>query len=142
MFPPLKAYREFIYRVNELSPHIIRSTLVFYTIGKATAIVTGQIEFTGDIVLVVAEVLSFAPDHRRIIRYGYEVWRGSEKLYWYDSQPHPDDPTLAATHPHHKHVPPDIKHHRIPAPDLSFERPNLPFLIEEIERELLATDGE
>jgi len=34
----------------------------------------------------------------------------------------------------------DIKHHRIPAPNLSFERPNLPFLIEEIERKLLATD--
>jgi len=33
--------------------------------------------------------------------------------------------------------PPDINHHRIPAPDLSFTRPNLPLLIEEIERELL-----
>jgi hypothetical protein len=28
----------------------------------------------------------------------------------------------------------DIKHHRIPAPELSFTRPNLPVLIEEIER--------
>jgi hypothetical protein len=34
--------------------------------------------------------------------------------------------------PHHKHVPPDIKHNRIPAPNLSFERPNLPVLIAEI----------
>jgi hypothetical protein len=32
---------------------------------------------------------------------------------------------------------PDIKHHRVPAPELSFTRPNLPFLIEEIEREVL-----
>ncbi len=39
--------------------------------------------------------------------------------------------------PHHKHVPPDIKRNRIPAPALSFTRPNLPLLIEEIERELL-----
>ncbi len=39
--------------------------------------------------------------------------------------------------PHHKHVPPDIKHHHIPAPGLSFTRPNLPFLIEEIERQVL-----
>jgi len=140
MLPPLEAYREFIYRVDELSPHITRSTLVFYTIGMATAVVTGQIEFTGEVVLTIAEALSFAPDHRRITRYGYQVWRGSEKLYWYDPQPHPNDPTLVTTHPHHKHVPPDIKHHRIPAPDLSFERPNLPFLIEEIERELLAID--
>lgn len=27
--------------------------------------------------------------------YGYEVWRGEERLYWYDCQPHPTDPTLA-----------------------------------------------
>lgn len=54
-------------------------------------------------------------------------------LYWYDSQPHPDDPTLAATDPHHKHVPPDMKHHRIPAPGLSFSPANLSFLIHEIE---------
>ena len=38
------------------------------------------------------------------------------------------------THPHHKHVPPNIKHHRIPASDLVFTEPNLPFLIREIER--------
>jgi hypothetical protein len=51
--------------------------------------------------------------------------------------PHPTDPTLASTHPHHKHIPPDIKHHRIPAPDLSFTVPNLPLLIHEIETTLL-----
>ena len=66
--------------------------------------------------------------------YGYEVWRGAEKLYWYDSQPHPEDPSLRSSHPHHKHVPPDIKHHRIPAPEMSFDRPNLPALISEIEK--------
>ena len=70
-------------------------------------------------------------------QYGYEVWHGGEKIFWYDSQPHPDDSTLAATHPHHKHIPPDIKHHRIPAPELSFTRPNLPFLIREV-KELVA----
>jgi hypothetical protein len=78
----------------------------------------------------------------RLTRYGYEVWRGSEKLYWYDSQAHPDDPALVATYPHHKHIPPDpsigsgqsVKHHRVPAPELSFTQPNLPVLIEEVER--------
>jgi len=55
-----------------------------------------------------------------------------------NSWPHPNDPTLASTYPHHKHIPPDIKHNRIPAPGLSFTQPNLPFVIEEIERELLA----
>jgi rhamnulokinase len=72
----------------------------------------------------------------RIVSYGYEVWQGAVKLYWYDSQPHPDDPSLASTHPHHKHVPPDIKHHRLPAPGLSFTQANLPFLIAEIEQAL------
>lgn len=65
--------------------------------------------------------------------YSYELWRGSEKLYWYDSQPHPDDPTLASTDPHHKHIPPDIKHHRVPVPGLSLTAPNLEFLIQEVE---------
>jgi hypothetical protein len=36
------------------------------------------------------------------------------------------------------HVPSEIKRHRIPAPGLSFDQPNLPFLIGEIESELLA----
>ncbi|MCK4763951.1 MAG: hypothetical protein KAW12_17245 [Candidatus Aminicenantes bacterium] len=44
-----------------------------------------------------------------------------------------NNPTLAGTHPHHKHIPPDIKHHRIPAPNMSFDRSNLPVLIKEIE---------
>jgi len=38
---------------------------------------------------------------------------------------------------HHKHIPPNIKRNRTPAPGLSFTRPNLSFLIEEIEREIL-----
>ena len=63
----------------------------------------------------------------------HEVYRGEERLYWYDDFPHPNDPVLASTMPHHKHVPPDIKHNRIPAPNVSFERPNLPALIQEIE---------
>lgn len=68
-----------------------------------------------------------------IVSYGYEVYRGDERLYWYDDFPHPNDPTLAANFPHHKHVPPDIKHHRVPAPNMSFAQPNLPALLEEIE---------
>jgi hypothetical protein len=69
--------------------------------------------------------------------YSYAVSRGAERLYWYDPQPHPNEPGLASTHPHHKHVPPNIKRNRIPAPGLSFVQPNLPFLIEEVEAELL-----
>jgi len=72
-------------------------------------------------------------DEGIIILYGYEVYRGEERLYWYDDFPHPEDPTLASTFPHHKHIPPDIKHHRISAPNISFEKPSLGELIQEIE---------
>jgi hypothetical protein len=61
------------------------------------------------------------------------VYRHDERLYWYDDFPHPNNATLASTFPHHKHVPPDIKHNRIPAPEVSFMRPNLPVLLREIE---------
>ncbi|MGQ9626402.1 MAG: toxin-antitoxin system TumE family protein [Anaerolineae bacterium] len=30
---------------------------------------------------------------------------GRERLYWYDDFPHPNDPILASTFPHHKHIP-------------------------------------
>lgn len=49
-----------------------------------------------------------------------------------EARVHPNDPTLAATFPHHKHEPPDIKHNRSPAPSISFDSPNLPKLIAEI----------
>jgi hypothetical protein len=39
--------------------------------------------------------------------------------------------SLAAPHPHHKHIPPELKHHRVPAPSLSFSVPNLPFLVQD-----------
>jgi len=41
--------------------------------------------------------------------------------------------TLASTFPHHKHVAPDIRSHRIPALGMSFARPNLAVIIQEIE---------
>ena len=41
--------------------------------------------------------------------------------------------TRQAEYPHHKHIPPDIKHHRVPATEMGFVRPNLPVLIQEIE---------
>ncbi len=46
---------------------------------------------------------------RTIDERGYEVWRGKEKVYWYDAQPHPNDPALQSTYPHHKHIQPNIR---------------------------------
>ncbi len=68
-----------------------------------------------------------------ISSYGYEIYKGDDRLYWYDDFPHPNDVTLASSFPHHKHILPDIKHNRIPAPGLSFSQPNLPLIIDEIE---------
>jgi hypothetical protein len=98
------------------------------------ATVSGEIAFPNGYRLVVKERLTFDTGPLVLTRYSYEVWHGSVKLCWYDSQPHLDTPSLADTHPHHKHIPPDIKHHRVPAPELSFSKPNLPFLIREIEQ--------
>ena len=66
--------------------------------------------------LAVYEILTWDADSLLIQRYSYEIWRGREKLYWYDPQTHPDEPSLASTYPHHKHVIPNIKHNRIPCP--------------------------
>ncbi|MDA0244782.1 MAG: DUF6516 family protein [Chloroflexi bacterium] len=118
--------------MNQIYPAINSSTLVLYRRGARIAVLTGQIYFHNGCRLEIYEQLQSETGVVLIEQYGYEVWRGNEKLYWYDPQPHPHIPALAENHPHHKHVPPDIKHNRVPAPELAFERPNLSFLIEEI----------
>jgi hypothetical protein len=133
MFTSLETYEQFIYQLPQHYPIIHASTLVLVRHGRYTAQVRGDIHFSGGIRLHVYEEL-IALRQVRLTAYGYEVWQGEEKLYWYDSQPHPHVPELASTHPHHKHIPPDIKHHRIPAPGLSFTEQNLPYLIQEIEQ--------
>jgi hypothetical protein len=134
--PTLEDYELFIYALQDHYPSIQRSTLTVIRQASNVATVEGALFFRQGIQLRVMEVVRFDVDPPRVSRYGYAVWREQEKLYWYDSQPHPDDTSLAPTHPHHKHIPPDIKHHRIPAPDLSLTEPNLPFLIREIEQQL------
>jgi len=129
----LREYEKYIYTLSQRHPSIQRSTLTMARRGSATGRLIGDLEI-GDYRLVIREKLSFEGEIGPILDYGYEVWRGNDKQYWYDSQAHPNEPSLAATHPHHKHVHPDIKHNRIPAPSLSFTEPNLPFLIREIEQ--------
>jgi len=127
--------------------------LIYIPSGELFGRAEGMLFFDQDVILCVQEYLNF--ELGVIEGYGYEVsrahaagdipdfpsaaeycqagYRGKDKLYWYDSFPHPSDSSLAVTDPHHKHVRPDIKHHRVPAPELSFTRPNLPVLISEIE---------
>jgi hypothetical protein len=132
-FQSLREYELFVYTLTQRFPEVVRSTLTVARRGRLFAELSGEISLSGGHRLVVYERLTWDTGTLIIEGYSYEVWRGGEKLYWYDSQPHPGEPTLASTDPHHKHVPPDIKHHRLPAPDLSFATPNLPVLIREIE---------
>ena len=97
------------------------------------ATLQGEIAFAQGVRLTLKERLSFDEGRVVIEDYGYELWHKGDKIAWYDAQPHPDDPTLASTYPHHQHILPDIKHHRIPASNMSFTQPNLPALIREIE---------
>lgn len=149
-----EAYQAFIYTLRQHYPSIHRSNLIYIPSGALFGRVEGILSFDQDIVLCVQEYLNF--ELGVIEGYGYEVSHArissdrpdfpaaaeycrasypyKDKLHWYDSFPHPNDPSLAATDPHHKHIPPDIRHHRVPAPRLSFTQPNLPFLIQEVEQ--------
>jgi hypothetical protein len=127
-------YELFVYTLMEQFPSVQRSTVTFVRRGSTLARVAGELFLAEGYRVALRERLVFDRLPGIIEWYGYEVWRHGKKLYWYDSQPHPNDPLLQSTHPHHKHVPPDIKHHRIPAPDMHFTAPNLPGLIREVER--------
>ena len=132
-FQSLRNYEEFVYTLKQQFPSVQRSTLTIVPRGKRTAIVQGEITFAQGYRITIKERLSFDEGLVVIEDYGYELWRYMDKIAWHDAQPHIDDATLASSHPHHKHILPDIKHHRIPAPDMSFTQPNLPALIREIE---------
>lgn len=140
-FQSLPEYERFVYTLQQTYPGVIRSTLVVARRGRCIAILTGELLFAGGYRLVVYEIFTWDQGPVVIQRYSYEIWRGSEKLYWYDPQPHPKDAALASTAPHHKHIPPNIKHHRVAAPGFRFDAPNLPVLIAEIEGQVSALRG-
>lgn len=132
---PLESVESYSYFVAELldQPEVEYSTVSVWSESPYTGTAEGEILFRNGIRLRIREELDF--DEAVITAYGYEAYRNKERLYWYDDFPHPNDLDLASTFPHHKHVPPDIKHNRIPAPEMSFTRPNLPSLIQEIKKQ-------
>ena len=130
----ISQYEALVYSIKDTSPHIESSNLVLQRRGKFNCWLVGTVRFSNNIRLEITEALDFTSESF-IRHYSYTLFCGEETLYWYDSQGHPNDPTLQSTHPHHKHVPPDIKHHRVPAPKIFFNEPNLPFLIREIEEQ-------
>jgi len=131
-FQSLKDYEKYVYTLKQHYPLIKDSNLIVIRRGKRTAILQGEIRFATGFRVLVKERLSFDIEAVAIESYGYEIWNGEQKSAWYDSQPHPNDPELETTNPHHKHIQPDIKHNRVPAPNMSFEKPNLNILIEEV----------
>ena len=130
---PLSSLSEYSRFVAELlgRSNVRSSTVAVWSDSPYTGVAEGEVLFTSGLRLRMREEVDL--DARLITSYGYEVYRGEDRLYWYDDFPHPNDLTLASTHPHHKHIPPDIKHHRVPAANMSFTHPNLPALIHEIE---------
>ena len=130
---PLKSLAEYSRFVAQSLDRadVEHSTVTVWSDSQYTGIAEGEILFARGLRLRMREELDF--DAERITSYGYEIYRGEERLYWYDDFPHPNDQTLASTFPHHKHIPPDIKRNRVPAPEINFMRPNLPVLLREIE---------
>ena len=130
---PLKSLTAYSSLIGELlgQSTVAKSTVTVWSDSPYTGIAEGEVVFKNGLRLRMREEVDF--EEGVIISYGYEVYREDERLFWYDDFPHPNDPTLASTMPHHKHLPPYIKHHRVPAPNISFLLPNLPALIQEIE---------
>ena len=132
-FQSLRDYEEYVYTLQQQYPSIKASSLVVIRRGKLVARLQGELTFAEGYRVTISERLSQEIDGVVIEAYGYEIWHNAEKVSWYDSQPHPNEASLASSHPHHKHIPPNIKRNRIPAPQMSFERPNLSEIIQEIE---------
>ena len=133
---PLKSLSEYSRYVAEILARasVKLSTVSVWSDSPYTGVAEGEVFFTNGTKLRIREELDF--DAGLITAYGYEVYKHDERLYWYDDFPHPNDPHLASTFPHHKHMPPNIKNNRVIASKISFSQPNLPALIQEIEENL------
>lgn len=119
----LAEYERFVYGLQDATPEITIATLRLYSTSPLTAMLEGEITLQNGPLIRVLEVLDFKVN--RIRNYSYAVYQDGVKIRWYDAQPHPENPELAATFPHHFHEEPDIKHNRRPAPGISFDAPNL-----------------
>ena len=75
-------YELFLYSLVERFLSISRSTLVFVRVGASMARVSGELFLHNGVRLTVRERVVFDRLPLVIDGYGYEVWRGEEKLYW------------------------------------------------------------
>lgn len=129
-------YERLLYGLAEQYPAVLRSTLQLYTNSAKTGLVRGSIYFKNGLECRIFEYIDLSDGE--IFDYSYAVYRNEVKIRWYDPQPHPENPALAATFPHHYHEEPAIKSNRQPAVGISFQVPNVPTLI----RDCLGLGGE
>lgn len=74
-------YELYLYTMTENFPAVRQSTITFVRLGSTLARVAGELYFENDIRVVVRERVLY---HRLPITldwYGYEVYRGDEKLF-------------------------------------------------------------
>jgi hypothetical protein len=136
----IASYSAWIYSLAERHPSVTHSNLTLAPMGATLARLEGRIECPDGLRVEVWELIDFSA--RRIRTYSYEVYRGGEKIGWYDSWPHPEIPALTATFPHHKHIPPNLREHRVPAPGIQFDAPNLDTVLADVHRECHGQTGE
>ncbi|VAW33567.1 hypothetical protein MNBD_CHLOROFLEXI01-2693 [hydrothermal vent metagenome] len=124
--PNRPEYERLVYSLAN-HPQVHTSTLRLYSTSALTAIVQGELHLQNGLAVRVLEILDFRVG--KIQNYSYAIYQEAEKIRWYDPQPHPENPALAATFPHHYHESPNIKHNRQAASGISFDSPNLLTLI-------------
>jgi hypothetical protein len=83
----LQNYSAFITEVLQ-RPSVKGSTLAVWSASPYTGVAEGEVLLEGGYRLRMREELDF--DSGLITSYGYEVYRGEERLYWYDDFPHPN----------------------------------------------------
>jgi hypothetical protein len=73
-------------------PTVARSTVVVWSDSPFTGMAEGEVFFTNGFRLRMREELDF--DAALITSYGYEIYRGAERMFWYDDFPHPQDASV------------------------------------------------
>jgi hypothetical protein len=87
MSDPLRSlveYEHFVHTLMQQFPAVRRSTVTFVRRGATLARVAGELQFDLGLRLVIRQRLLFHRLPGVIDEYGYEGWKGNEKLYWYD----------------------------------------------------------
>ena len=90
MLPDYNTYATFIYTLEARFSSIQKAQVNCFTTQYNTGMAKGVIYFSKDIRLGFIEHLNFSLG--KITYYSYEVWQGDQKLYYYDSQEHPQRP--------------------------------------------------